>query len=175
MQVGADDGVGVRRRRGDVAGDLRRRDPLGQKRERHGWVVAGLHRERRPIDGASVEAGRGAGLEPAKRQPKRIEGPGKAQGRGLVHAAGRDLSLADMDESAQEGTGGQHNGAGRDFLAIGGLDSGDATVANQQIFRRTLQDRQVGDSRQGRLHRRPVELAVGLGARSANRPDPCAG
>ncbi len=36
-----------------------------RKRERHGRVVAGLHLEAVPVDGAAVEPGRGAGLEPA--------------------------------------------------------------------------------------------------------------
>ena len=35
---------------GDVADDLRRRDPVGQERERHRRVVAGLHVEPAPVD-----------------------------------------------------------------------------------------------------------------------------
>ena len=57
-------GVGL----GDVADDLRRRDPLGQKRERHRRVVAGLHVEPLPVDRAAVEPRRRAGLEPAERE-----------------------------------------------------------------------------------------------------------
>ena len=47
------------------------------------------------------------------RKPKLIEPGRQAKGRGLADAAGRDLGLADMDQPAQEGAGGEHHGAGR--------------------------------------------------------------
>ena len=79
-----------------------------------------LHLEAVPANGAAVEPGRGAGLEPAHAQAQAVEPGGEAKGRGLVDAAGRDLALADMNEAAQEGAGGEHDGAGRKVAAVGG-------------------------------------------------------
>ena len=77
-----------------------------------------LHLEAVPADGAAIEPGRGAGLEPAHAQAQAVEPGRQAKGRGLVDAAGRDLALADMDQPAQEGAGGEHHGAGRDMTAV---------------------------------------------------------
>ncbi len=78
-----------------------------------------------PANGAAVEAGRGAGLEPSHAQAQAIEPSRESEGRGLADAAGGDLSLADMDEAAQEGAGGQHHGAGREAPAVSRHDAGD--------------------------------------------------
>ena len=56
VEIGADHGVRRRCRLGDVADHLRRRDPLGQERERHRRVVAGLHVEPGPVDRACRRA-----------------------------------------------------------------------------------------------------------------------
>ena len=93
---------------------------VGQEGEGSGRVVAVLHLEAVPVDGAAVEPGRGAGLEPAHAQAQAVEPGGEAKGWGLVDAAGRDLALADMNEAAQEGAGGEHDGAGRKVAAVGG-------------------------------------------------------
>ena len=53
------------------------------------------------------------------RRPKPVEPGRQAKGRGLADAAGRDLALADMDQPAQEGAGGEHDGAGREMPAVG--------------------------------------------------------
>ena len=71
-QIGGDDGVGRFGRVGDVAGNLPRRDHLGQERERYGRVVARLHLEAVPLNRAAVEAGRGAGLEPSHGKPQTV-------------------------------------------------------------------------------------------------------
>ena len=93
---------------------------VGEEGEGSRRVVAMLHLETDPVDGAAVEPGRGAGLEPAHAQAQAVEAGGEAKGWGLVDAAGRDLALADMNEATQEGAGGQHHGAGRKMAAIGG-------------------------------------------------------
>ena len=53
------------------------------------------------------------------RKPEPVEPRREAKGRGLADAAGRDLALADMDQAAQEGAGGEHHGAGRKVPAVG--------------------------------------------------------
>ena len=104
----------------DVADDLRRRDRLGEEGEGLGRVVAALHLEPGPVDRAAVEAGRGSRLEPAHAKAKPVESRREPEGRGLADASGRDLALADMDQPAQEGAGGQHDGAGGEVGAVGG-------------------------------------------------------
>ena len=66
-----------------------------------------------PVDGAAVEPRRRAGLEPAEREARaRSSVARQPDRRRLADPAGRDLLLADMDQAAQEGAGGQHHGAG---------------------------------------------------------------
>src|SRR4030095_13696408 len=110
---------------GDVARESRRRDSLGEKREGPGRVVAILHCETVEADGAAVEAGRGAGLEPAHGEAESVKPVGEPKGRGLVNASRRDLALADMDEAAEEGAGGENHGAGREAPPVAGDDVGD--------------------------------------------------
>ena len=92
---------------------------LGEEREGLGRVVAALHLEAVPVDGAAIEAGRGPGLEPAHAQPEPVETGREAKGRGLADAPGRDLALADMDQPVEEGAGGEHDSAGGEAPAIG--------------------------------------------------------
>ena len=77
-----------------------------------GGIVARLHLQAVPVDGAAVEAGRRAGLEAPHAQPQAVEPRREAKRRRLVDAACGDLALADMDQAAQEGAGGEHHGAG---------------------------------------------------------------
>ena len=60
MHVGADHLMGRRRGAGDAALDLRRRDPVGHHRKRLWRIIAGLHFDRRPVDGATIEPWRRA-------------------------------------------------------------------------------------------------------------------
>ena len=71
-----------------------------------------------PADRLSIEAGRGAGLEPAHAKTQPVQPFRQAKGRGFADAAGRDLALADMDEPAQEGAGGQHHGTRADRAPV---------------------------------------------------------
>ena len=95
-------------------------DRLGEEREGLGRVVAALNLEPVPVDGAAVEAGRGSGLEPAHAKAEPVEARGETEGRGLADAPGGDLALADMDQPAQKGAGGQHDGAGGEAAAVSG-------------------------------------------------------
>ena len=63
--------------------------------------------------------------------------------RRLADAAGGDLLLADMDEAAQEGAGGEHHGAGADLAAIGGDDAGGLALLDDQVLDRGLDHLEV--------------------------------
>ena len=163
-EVALDDGVGRGIGVGDVAGDLRRRDRLGEEREGPGRAVAVLHFESVQANGAAVEAGRGAGLEPAHGEAERVEPRREPKGRGLANASGRDLALADMDEAAQEGAGGEDHGAGREAPPVAGDDAGDGAVLDDEVLDRGLDHLEARGRRDRRLHGLAIELAVGLGA-----------
>ncbi len=91
-----------------------------EEREGLGRIVAALHLEAAPIDGAAVEAGRRPGLEPAHAKAEPVEARRQPEGRGLADAPGRDLALADMDQPVEEGAGGEHDGAGGEAAPVGG-------------------------------------------------------
>ena len=109
----------VRRRvgPGDVAVDLGRRDPPGHRRERLRRVVALLAFEPGPVDGAPVDPGRRAGLEPAEREPGALQRLGERDRGRVAHPPGRPAVAADVDDAPEERAGGEHHGAGRDRLA----------------------------------------------------------
>ncbi len=110
--------VAARRAR-DGAGDLRRRNPRREERERHRRVIAGLLLKGAPVDGGGQQAWRGAGLEAAELQTQAIEALGQAKRGGFAHTAGGDLLLPEVDEAVEEGAGGEHDGARAKLAAIG--------------------------------------------------------
>ena len=63
----------------------------------------------------AIEPRRRAGLQPPERKADAFQRPGQAERRRLADPAGRRLPLADMDEAAQEGAGGQHHRAGSEW------------------------------------------------------------
>ena len=73
MHVGANDGVGRRRRAGDAAFDLAVDDALGERRERFGRIVAGLHFHAAPIDRRAVEPRWRAGLQASELEAGTLE------------------------------------------------------------------------------------------------------
>ncbi len=168
-EIGPDDRVGRLGCGGDAALDLRIGDAIGQERERHRRVVAGLHLQARPVDGTLVEAGGSAGLEAAEAQIQRQKALREAICRWLAVTPGGGLLLAAMDQPAQEGAGGQHHGTGPDFPSVGRHDAGSSAVFNDQVLNGPLDHLEVGRGADRCLHGRPVELAVGLGARAVHR------
>ena len=155
---------------GDAALDLRVRDPLGQRRERLRRLVAGLHLQARPVDGAAVEPRRRAGLQPAERKPKPLERRDKPSRRRLADPAGRRLLLADMDQAAQERAGGQNHRAGARIR--GHRPAGRPSRGRFRAIRSSASPSitvRFGGFADRRLHGGGVELAVGLGARAAHR------
>ena len=150
-------------------------DPLGQRRERLGRLVAGLHLEPRPVDRAAVEPRRRAGLEPAERKAEPLQRQRQPDRRRLADPAGRRLPLADMDQAAQERAGGQHHGAAGELAAVGQADAGHAALADQQIVDLGLDHREI----RGLADRRaasPPRRACGRPGRAGRAPPaPCGG
>ena len=117
----------------DAASDLGCGDRFGQEGKGRRRVIALLHLQRGPIDGLSVQPGRGAGFQPAHFEAEAIKRLGQTNRRRLdtlfdLHPASGNFGLADMDQAIQEGAGGQHHLAAKNFCAAGGHNTGDASV-----------------------------------------------
>ena len=165
---------------GDVADDLRRRDRPGEERERRGRVVALLDFQACPIDGRAVQAGRGAGLQPAHGKAEAVQRIRQADRRRLYAialklrapcdgAAGGDLDLAAVDQSLQEGAGRQHHGGGAQSFALRRDHTADASIRQDQILGGAFTDFQVYRGFQRRPHSLAIKFAVGLGAGPSHR------
>ena len=86
----------------------------------------------------------------------------------FADAAGRGLLLADMDQAAQEGAGGEHHGGGGELAAVHQAHAGDAAVGDDQIIGLGFDHSEVRLRGDLALHGLRVELAIGLGARTAH-------
>src|SRR5439155_4811902 len=106
MHVLANDAVCFFGGEGDVAGYLLLRDLFGAKAEGRGVGVAGLGLEARPINGASIEARRSAGLEAAATQAEQLERFSQQLRRRLAGASSRIRLLAAMDETVEKSSSG---------------------------------------------------------------------
>ena len=133
VQIGPDEVVRGRRRAGDAAGNLRVVDALGQEGKRLRRLVAGLHLHRDQSMVRAVESRRRAGLEPAQREARAFRASRKTDGRRLADPAGRSLSLADVDQAAQERAGRQHHGAGRNNRAHRPAEPRDAMIDHKIV------------------------------------------
>jgi len=75
-----------------------------------------------------------------------------------------------VNEPVQKGAGRQHHAAGRALPAVAEQDAGDPIVAvEQQILGRALDDLEPWRFRQQCQDGLPIEFAVGLRARAADR------
>src|ERR1700686_2931703 len=94
-----------------------------------------LHVETRPIYGPPVEAWRGTRLEPAHVEAESPQSAGQRQRRRFADSSGRDLPLADVDQSAEERARCQHHSACE--IGISGLtnDTGDAATFPEEVAR----------------------------------------
>ncbi len=77
--------------------------------------------------------------------------------------------LADMDQAAQEGAGGQHRGAAGELAAVGQADARHRALADHEIVDLALDHGEIRGLADRPLHRLGVKLAVGLRARPAHR------
>ena len=99
LNIGADHLVGLFRRAGDAAINLRRRDPLRQIRKGHRRRIARLHVETRPIDRAAIQPWGRSGLQPAEQETSAFQGPGKTISSGVPCPPGGNLPLADVNQA----------------------------------------------------------------------------
>ena len=147
-------------------------DPLGQRRERLRRLVARLHLEARPVDGACRRAAAACRSSAARARSRAARACATARSP-APRRPGRPAicALADMDQAAQKGAGGQHHRAGGE---AGGRPPGEPPrhPAVRRASRSSASPSitvEVCVARIACLHRAGVELAVGLGARTAHR------
>ena len=173
VEVGPDQRVRRRRRRGDVATHLGRRDLPGQKGERRRRVVARLRLQAGVVDGPPVEARRRARLQAPAAEPQPLERIGETQRRRLAGAPRRRPLLAHVDQAPQEGAGRQDHGARADAPPVGERHRprlrGPTPADDPEILDRALGDRQVPDAVERGLHRPPIEGAVRLRPGASDR------
>ncbi len=158
-----------RDRAGDAALDLRFSIRVGQNRKRLGRIVAGLHLQRgqsmvRPSSRGGVPVFKRPSAKPSRSSV--LESP--MAGASPTRPAG-NLLFADMNEPAQKRAGGQNHRAAAEISR----PSASLTPQTRPLSIRrssasasiTLQIRRCANRG---LHRRRIELAVGLGARTAH-------
>ena len=118
----------------------------------------------------AVEPRRRAGLQPPQRKAGALERGRQADRRRLADPARWPVLLAEMDQAAQEGAGGDDDGAGRKLAAVGQANAGDAAIRERPARPPRLRSTsRLAVAAIARLHRRGIELAIGLGARPAHR------
>ena len=157
-----------------IAGDLLDVDRLGEKRKRHRRVVALLERETPvadaaiEIDAAPIEPRRRAGLEPAPREPERLQRLRQLARRRLAGAAGGMLLAADVDQPVEERAGRDDERAAR--VRSPSSSASPTTRPCSTRMRPALPKihSMFGSRSQRREHPSAVPLLVGLRAR---RPD----
>ena len=114
------------------------RDALRAKTEGRGIDVAGLRGEARPVDGASVEAGRGAGLKATSAQAEIFQGLAEQDCVGLAGASGGILLLAAVDEAVEKSSGGDDYGGGADGAAVAEFNAEDSASGFSALGFRSL-------------------------------------
>ena len=116
------------------------RDPLRAEAERSGIGIAGLSGEARPVDGASVEARRSAGLEAASAQAELLQGLAEQDCVGLAGTSGGILLFAAVDEAVEESSSGDDDGGRADGASVAEANAEDAAavVGNAVVGRWSL-------------------------------------
>ena len=168
IEAATDNVVGRLVGEGQMTRDLRLCDPLGAKRERRGRLIAGLHFELRVIDRAGVEARARPGLEAANLKAEGGEAVAEAHRGEVTGAAGVVIAQPDMDETLEEGPGGQNDGGRLEDLADLRFDGADGAILDDQPLDAGLANRQVGRRFEHALHAGAVGGFVGLGAARAD-------
>ncbi len=170
MHVGANDPVRRVGRAGDAALDLRVVDALGQDGERLRRLVAGLHLERGPVDGAAVEPRRRSGLEPAERKARRARAcaTGRAPAprrRGRPASCCSPIWMRPRRNVPVVST----TAPAPSSRPSASLTPATRPLRDHEIIGLGLDHREVRGAADRLLHGGGVELAVGLRARPAHR------
>ena len=172
VETRADDVVGRFGGAGEVAAHLREDRLVVVVGEAAELLVAGLRLQRGPVDGASIEARCGAGLEAAHIELQRAELVGEAVGGLVAGAAALEVLEAHVAEAAEEGARGEDDGACGVAVAEPVFDAATDLASvlglEQEPLDGALFDVEVGDRHQEALHLGAVDLHVGLGARGAD-------
>jgi len=106
VNVVSDDLMGTGCGLGEMAGVVRGREGEGAKRKGGGIGISANLFKAVPPDGVFVESGRSARLEATGGEAQTDQGLGDPIGGLLAHAAGLDLSPADVDKPIEKGTAG---------------------------------------------------------------------
>src|SRR6185503_12139742 len=169
IATGADDLVRALVGRGDVAADLARMiaAPAEVRKHRH-RLIAGLHRESRVVDRATVDARRRAGLETTDAEGQGAQSLGQAVGRRIAGATALIVRQADVDLAAEERADGQHYRPRAELDAGLRDDAANLVAFDQQIGDLLLEQREVRLVLQHRADRLLVQDAIGLRARRSN-------
>ena len=170
VDVDADDVVRTFVGAGDVAGDLARVfggiAEVGKNGQRG---VAGLGFHAAVINGACVQARRGAGFHAGEGEGQVVQARGEFVRGRVAGAATGEVVEADVDFAAEEGAGGEDGGGGVVVDLVLAFDAGDARSFEDEVGDGGLEEVKVGLVFDEVAHRRFVEDAVGLGAGGAHR------
>ena len=166
VKTTADDVVGFFGGAGHVAADLLRvLVPAADKGHHRGRIVTPLLLHRGEIHGAGVNTRRCTGFQAAHVERQFPQAPGQGIGRRITGTATGVVLHADVDNSAEEGSGGQHNGLGVEADAGLGHYAYYLVVFHNQVIRGLLEQGQVGLVFQhvanGCLVQNPVSLGAG--------------
>ncbi len=170
MKIGPNDRVCGRGGPSDAAFHLRVDDALGEWAEwlRHG--VAGVGIEAVPVNRQAVQPRWRAGLQSAEGEFQPLQRARQSYRGRLPYPAGRTLLIANVDQAAQKGSGGQHRCAAMDRRSVGAQNAGQTTIAsNLEVLDRTCPYRQPRCLGQHPLDRPTVQRPISLGARSTHR------
>lgn len=157
---------------GEEALDLGAGDAVSEEGEGSGDGVAVLNFEFGKVDGAGVEAGRGACLEAGPLEVEGAERVAEEVGGGFAVAAAGVAGFANVGDALQEGAGGDDDGTGENLATVGQFDTLDLSpfvlLCNEELGDFGLEDAEVGFLLEDLLHADAVELFVAL---SAGAPD----
>ena len=171
MQVFPDDPVGLGVGPGDVAGHLVAHGGAGEKAEGLQQLVrvAGLADQLVEINAAPVHPGRGAGLEPAQRQPQRPQAFGQGGGGVLAVRPAGIVRPAHKNFAAQVGAGGNDHALRPVVPVQTGAHPGDMAVLRQNVGHLGLFQFQAGGALQKPLHIVVIPPPVGLHPQAVHR------
>ncbi len=155
---------------GDVATDLLRvlvtAADEGHHRRR---LIAPLFLHHREIHGTGINPRRRPGFQPADVERQLPQPPGQGIGRRVTGTATGMVLHANVDNATQEGTGGEHHGAGMEADAGLGYHAGHPVAFHQQIVCGLLEQGQIGLVLQQVADRCLVQDAIGLGTGRPHR------
>ena len=170
VQVVQDDPVGLRGGVGQVAARLvRKARRIGEEGEGHDGLVAVLRLHFGKIDGASVDARGGAGLEAADGEAQIHQVLRQRVCRQQALGAAVPAALANDDAGLQVHARAHDGGAAADLRACGGLHTRHAAVLHENLLDLRLAQVELFAIIHRTAHALLVFLLVGLGAQRVHR------